>query len=96
MTLVSNDESKDKLGNHEYREKLGSDPHIPQHMAKLNFFPILFKKMLKIPCWHFKMKIGGFKCKLCFLENKLICTKPWYFVLMITDTILFQKYYYGL
>ena len=65
--------------------------------AKLKFFPVLFEKLPSFVRLVFKNK-NKLILKLCFLEKqadlKTNCTKLRRFVLMITNNMLTQKYYF--
>ena len=68
--------------------------------AKLKFSTALFEKIPSFVCLVFKIENKWIlNCKICFLKKqaglKINCTRLSRFVLMITDNMLTQEYYFS-
>lgn len=66
------------------KKTLKSDPHAAEDFSQLNFYLVLFGKILRF-VWLTKMDLNILI--FIFLKNKLIYTSLWRFVIIIIDKI---------
>lgn len=66
------------------KKTLKSEPHVAEDFSQLNFYLVLFGKILRF-VWLTKMDLNILI--FIFLKNKLIYTSLWRFVIIIIDKI---------